>query len=128
MSTVTIYRDLDDLWQLADQLTIRAEVALAAGDLLSASLDVAESAALSLKIGEEFGLSRAVLALGHYADAAGHNDIAQQLAASYYAFADRFGNDARRTYVRLLRPDLASIVAASSLTESCRAALAELFG
>ena len=125
---VTIYRDLDDQWQLAGQLGTRATVAEAAGDVLSVSLDVAEAAAISLQIGEERGLSFAVCALGHYADMVDRSDVSQQLAAAYYAFLSRLGQDNLPESRPLVRPDDAAMILAPSLADACRTAIAELFG
>jgi predicted ATPase len=123
---VAIYRDLDDRWHLAEQLDTRAQIALAANDLLSAALDVAEATALSLEIGEERGIARAASVLGSYATAAGHVDIARQLGAAYHAFSDRLTDRGGWSYPTP-RPDLASILAAPSIDEACRLAQAELF-
>ena len=127
--SVTIYRELDDRWQLAEQLHTRADISMVSGDLLAAALDVAEATALSTEIGEERSLARSASVLGEYAIATGHQDIAQQLAGPYYALIDRLA--ATHETIRdfpLPRPDLSSVVAAPPLDEACRSAAAQLFG
>jgi predicted ATPase len=131
---VAIYRELDDRWQLAEQLDSRVIVELDADDLLSAAVDVAEATALSLDIGEERGMARAASVLHDYARATGHDDVAHQLAAAFHALDDRLSDVAHTMayspapgWSRPPRPDLASIVAAPPIDEACRAALADLF-
>jgi predicted ATPase len=126
--SVTIYRELDDRWQLAGQLASRAEICLASGDVLSAALDVAEATALSIEIGEERGLARAAAILCEYCLASGHEDVAHELASSYHAFYDRLtAKSETLRYFPLPRPDLSAIVSARPLDEACRSAAAKLF-
>jgi predicted ATPase/class 3 adenylate cyclase len=125
---VAVYRALDDRWQLCQQLWDRAGIAMAAGDLVSAALDVAESTAISLEIGEERAILRGACGLYRYARITGHDDLADRLAAASHALADRVGQEAwSSTYPLPPRPALPSILAARPIDEVCREALVELF-
>ena len=123
---VTIYRELDDRWHLAEQLDTRAQIELAADDILSAAVDVAEATALSLEIGEERGIARAARVLGVYAAATGHVDIAEQLGAAYHGLPERLTDKGGVPYPTP-RPDLAAILASPPIDEACRIAQGELF-
>jgi predicted ATPase/class 3 adenylate cyclase len=126
---VAIYRELDDPWQLATQLSNRAWTALGSNDLISAALDVVEDVEISLEIGEEMTLFRAANVLRGYALAARHEDRAELLATACYAYAERTDGGARMIRdFKILRPDRVAIAAALPLDQACRNALIDLFG
>ena len=126
---VATYRELDDQWQLVNQLTVRALIALASNDLISTALDVVEATEIALEIGEEQSLAWAADLLYEYALRTHEEGIAERLASAYHAYLDRF-KSAGGGWLRSSgppRPDHASIVAARPLAEVCRSALTEMF-
>src|SRR6516225_4433413 len=127
---VATYRELDDRWQLVNQLCRRAEVALASGDLISTALDVVEGTEIALEIGEEQSLAWAAALLFEYAHRTHEESIAEHLASAYHADQDRFKGGGGGEHMGSFgppRPDHASIVVAQPLAEVCRSALTEMF-
>jgi hypothetical protein len=126
---VATYRELDDQYQLVQQLIARANTGLAVNDLISTALDVVEGTELALEIGEDQSLAWAADVLYNYALRTHEDGIAESLASAYYACLDRF-EDAGGGWLRIYgppRPDHASIVSARPLAEVCRSALTEMF-